>query len=93
MLTLSIDQATTPLLIIVRVGFGLTHSLGAKKSFVKRSGKRGQDTQTRKGVVINIVRTVNSDVETVLDSNSNHYELNEYKPGEVNSSAKVESED
>ena len=76
----------------MRVGFRLTHSLGVKKRSLSRSGDRSRKLRTQKGVVINIVRTVNSEVETVLDSNSNHYELNEYKPGETSSSSKVDSD-
>ena len=68
----------------MRVGFGLTHSFGSKKSPVDRFGKVNSRHQTMSAEV-NIFRTVKSDADTAVDNNTSDLQLDEYKPDETNS--------
>ena len=76
-------QATTPLLIIVRVGFGLTHSLGGKKK--RKNQIATSNSRSNIGsAMFAIFRSVKSGTEhsTVLESNSN-FELEDNVPADT----------
>ncbi|KAL5536501.1 hypothetical protein ACEPAF_323 [Sanghuangporus sanghuang] len=53
--------ATTPLLIIVRVGFGITHSLGSRKGSSSGSDSRSDPRTPAAITEVNVFRAVESD--------------------------------